>query len=76
MASAAGGPSSGTDISRPDPLTAAARRRLGRPISHFDAQIVAIARSRAAALATPNVADFADCGVTVLDPWTLKEQNR
>ena len=48
---------------------AAARRQSGRPISQFDAMIAAIARSRGASLATRNVRDFADCGVTVIDPW-------
>jgi hypothetical protein len=48
---------------------ASARRRAGRPISHFDAQIAAIAHSTGAALATRNLADFADCGVTLIDPW-------
>lgn len=48
---------------------AAERRDAGRPISHFDAQIAAIARSNGAALATRNVADFQACGITVVDPW-------
>jgi predicted nucleic acid-binding protein len=48
---------------------AAARKALGRPISQFDAQIAAIARSRKAALATRNTADFADCGVKLHNPW-------
>ena len=48
---------------------AAERRRRGRPISHFDAQIAAIALSERAALATRNVADFADSGINVVDPW-------
>jgi toxin FitB len=48
---------------------AAIRRRSGRPISQMDAQIVAIAGSRGASLATRNVADFQDCGVVVVDPW-------
>jgi predicted nucleic acid-binding protein len=47
----------------------AARRRTGRPIVEADAQIAAIARSRGAAIATRDVADFADCGLTVLSPW-------
>ena len=50
----------------------AARRRAGRPISAFDAAIAAIARSRGAALATRNTADFEGCGVDVIDPWKAK----
>ena len=42
------------------------RRRLGRPISQFDAQIAAICRSRSAQLATRNVCDFVDTGIGVL----------
>lgn len=49
---------------------AAHRRRLGRPISHADAQIAAIARAHGAKLATGNGPDFADCGITVVDPWS------
>ena len=45
------------------------RARLGRPISQFDAQIAAIARSRGAALATRNTPDFDECGIDVIDPW-------
>ena len=48
---------------------ASARRRIGRPISTFDAQIAAIARAHGAAVATRNVADFNDCGIDVIDPW-------
>jgi predicted nucleic acid-binding protein len=48
---------------------AAHRRALGRPISHADAQIAAIAQVRGARLATRNVADFEDCGLDVIDPW-------
>jgi predicted nucleic acid-binding protein len=48
---------------------AAGRRRAGRPISHFDAQIAAIARSTGAAVATRNMDDFDGCGVSVVDPW-------
>lgn len=45
------------------------RRKTGRPISHFDAQIAAIARLNNAAIATRNVAEFEGCGVKVIDPW-------
>jgi len=48
---------------------AARRRRLGRPITEFDAQIAAIAHSRGATLATRNVEDFVDCGIKVVSPW-------
>src|SRR3984885_3166801 len=48
---------------------AASRRSAGKPISQFDAMIVAMARSRGATLATRNVKDFEDCGVDVIDPW-------
>ena len=48
---------------------AAHRRRLGRPISEFDAQIAAIAHSCGAAVATRKVEDFADCGIRVISPW-------
>jgi len=46
---------------------AAERRRAGRPISHFDAQIAAIARCNGAAIATRNVADFEGCGVKIVN---------
>jgi toxin FitB len=45
------------------------RRASGRPISQFDAQIAAIARRHGAKLATRNTADFADCGLVLIDPW-------
>jgi predicted nucleic acid-binding protein len=48
---------------------AADRRALGRPISHADAQIASIARAHGAKLATGNGPDFADCSITVIDPW-------
>lgn len=45
------------------------RRRHGRPISQFDAQIGAIAQCARALLATRNVQDFEHCGTQVLNPW-------
>lgn len=50
-------------------LIAAERRAAGRPVSQIDCQIAAIVRSRGAALATRNVRDFEDCGISVFDPW-------
>ncbi|HEY6769426.1 MAG TPA: type II toxin-antitoxin system VapC family toxin [Candidatus Sulfotelmatobacter sp.] len=51
------------------PQIAVARRKQGRPISEFDAQIAAIARSRNAILATRNTADFEGCGLRLVNPW-------
>ena len=47
----------------------AGRRLAGQSISEADAQIAAIARSRGASIATRDIADFADCGVPLLNPW-------
>ena len=48
---------------------AAGRKVMGKPISQFDAMIAAVAKSRGACLATRNVKDFTECGVTVINPW-------
>ena len=48
---------------------AIARRQSGQPISQFDAQIAAIAKSTGAGVATRNVPDFEGCGIKVIDPW-------
>ena len=45
------------------------RRRAGRPIEDFDAQIASITRSRGMTLATRDVHDFAGIGVQLIDPW-------
>ena len=58
-----------SDAARAFSMIAAYRRALGRPISHADAQIAAIAKVRGAKLATRDVADFDDCGLDVVDPW-------
>ncbi len=50
----------------------AARRSQGRPVSDMDAQIAAIAFSMSFAVATRNVPDFENCGVTIIDPWRHK----
>ena len=49
---------------------AAARRAAGRPVSYPDGQIAAIAHSRGMALATRNIRDFEDIGITLINPWT------
>ena len=46
------------------------RARLGMPIEGFDALIAAICRAREASLATRNVKDFLETGVTLIDPWS------
>ena len=48
---------------------AANRRSIGRPISEFDAQIAAIARSHQFAVITRNVSDFEHCCIDVINPW-------
>ena len=47
----------------------AERRRLGLPIGTMDAQIAAIARARGMAVATRDANDFANTGVTIINPW-------
>ena len=47
-----------------------ARREIcGRPIRIFDAQIAAICVIHGATIATRNVQDFADTGVTIVNPF-------
>lgn len=48
---------------------ASSRRTSGRPISHPDAQIAAIAKTKRAKVATRDVKGFEQCGVDVVDPW-------
>jgi len=55
---------------------AADRRKAGKPISQFDAQIAAIVRSRGGVLATRNITDFVDCGIEVVDPWPAVSSRR
>jgi len=45
------------------------RRREGRPIEAFDAQIAATACVAGADIATRDVGDFAGCGLALLNPW-------
>ena len=47
-----------------------AREAAGKPITVEDAMIAATARAYGVrAIATRNIKDFADCGVTLVDPW-------
>ena len=50
----------------------AGRRKSGRPMTEFDGQIAAIARSRNAVLATRNTRDFTGCGIELVDPWQYR----
>ena len=52
------------------------RRAAGRPISFADCQIAATARAQGAAIATRNTADFAGCGIAVIDPWAHQQGTR
>lgn len=64
----------GKEAALPYAEIAARRRRGGRPISHMDAQIAAIARSVGASVATRNVDDFEECGVDVVNPWGARNR--
>jgi predicted nucleic acid-binding protein len=46
------------------------RSRLGRPVDGFDAQIAAICAVQGATLATRNLKDFVDTGISAVDPWS------
>jgi toxin FitB len=59
----------GSDSALPYAHIASDRRRAGRPISQFDAQIAAIAIASRASVATRNVTDFEGCGIAVVNPW-------
>lgn len=59
----------GSAAALPYATIACDRRRAGRPISQFDAQIAAIATVNKASVATRNVSDFEGCGIEVIDPW-------
>lgn len=48
---------------------AAARRKAGKPISHFDAMIAAIAKAHSFAIATRDERGYEGCGVRIVNPW-------
>jgi predicted nucleic acid-binding protein len=50
------------------------RQRQGHGYVYPDAQIVAIALSLGATVATRNVSDFEYCGVGLVDPWNPTER--
>lgn len=47
----------------------ARRRRIGRPIGAFGAQIAAIARVSGFAMVTRHARDFEHGGVEIINPW-------
>jgi predicted nucleic acid-binding protein len=47
----------------------AQREHMGNPIDGFDGQIASICHIHRALLATRNVKDFHDTGITTTDPW-------
>lgn len=49
---------------------AATARRSSRTVATFDLQIAAIALSRHMTIVTRHIRDFADLGLTLIDPWT------
>ena len=48
---------------------ASSRARAGKPIAGFGRADRGVCRSRGAALATRNVADFEGTGIEIIDPW-------
>jgi len=59
----------GSDAAKCYASIVAERRRIGRPVSVFDAQIAAIVRAHGASLAMRNIDVFAGCGLDVVNPW-------
>jgi predicted nucleic acid-binding protein len=47
------------------------RKELGRPMSMPDGQIAAIARCRGLSIATRNTSDFEECGVDLINPFSI-----
>lgn len=47
------------------------RKKIGRPLSDFDGQIAAIARTYGFSLATRNLTDFEHCLIELINPFTF-----
>ncbi len=50
------------------------RRRVGKPIEGFDALIASIALATGATVATRDVGGFSDCGLALIDPWSMHQR--
>jgi toxin FitB len=57
------------DAARAFAPIAVLRRRRGKPISLFDAQIASVAKAHDATVATRDTSDFEGCGVRLVNPW-------
>ena len=55
---------------------AAARRGAGRPISHADCQIAAIAQSQGVTVVTRDVDGFEGCEIDVVNPWSQTDARK
>ncbi len=49
------------------------RQSLGQPMSCFDGQIAAIARSKGFVVATRNIKDFQDCQLQLINPFEAEK---
>ena len=47
------------------------RRAAGKPVENFDALIAATALAAGATVATRDIGGFEDCGLTLINPWTM-----
>ena len=61
-----------SDAAREYAGIASNRRATGRPISQADCMIAAIARSRGASVATRDASGFDECGIDVVNPWSMR----
>lgn len=52
------------------------RKTMGKPLSILDGQIAAIALSNNASVATRNLKDFTDCGINLINPFTIEDKIR
>lgn len=54
---------------------AAGREKAGLSVDPVDLMIAAIAKNLQASIATRNIKDFEECGVTLINPWELISTN-